>query len=96
MDITHEVKRHHILQGAVILANTMPHMSESVILTVVDPGVGCQQRADLSMGVRAGESRLLPHSGRRRINTATLPDGIRIHADMEERISARGILPETR
>ncbi|MHB1389661.1 MAG: SAM hydrolase/SAM-dependent halogenase family protein [Thermoleophilia bacterium] len=44
IDVTHDVKRHHILQGAVILANTLPYMPESVILAVVDPGVGGQRR----------------------------------------------------
>lgn len=40
IDITHEVPRHGIQHGAVILANTLPYMPESVILAVVDPGVG--------------------------------------------------------
>lgn len=44
IDVTHEVKRHHILQGAIILANTLPYMPESVILAVVDPGVGGQRQ----------------------------------------------------
>jgi hypothetical protein len=40
LDITHGVRRHDITGGALILANTLPYMPESVILAVVDPGVG--------------------------------------------------------
>jgi len=40
IDITHGVARHDIQQGAVILANSLPYLPESVILAVVDPGVG--------------------------------------------------------
>jgi S-adenosylmethionine hydrolase len=40
IDVTHGVRRHDIQEGAVILANTLPYLPESVILAVVDPGVG--------------------------------------------------------
>jgi S-adenosylmethionine hydrolase len=56
IDITHGVRRHDILQGAIILANTLPYMPESVILAVVDPSVGTGRR---SVAVRTGDDRYL-------------------------------------
>ncbi len=44
IDITHEVRRHDITQGALILADTLPYMPESIILAVGDPGVGGDRR----------------------------------------------------
>lgn len=56
IDITHEVAPHHILQGAIILANTLPYMPESVILAVVDPGVGGQRKP---VAIRTAQGRYL-------------------------------------
>lgn len=44
IDITHGIRRHDIVQGAIILANTLPYMPPSVILAVVDPGVGVSRK----------------------------------------------------
>lgn len=44
IDITHEVPRHGITHGAVVLENVLPYIPESVILAVVDPGVGGQRK----------------------------------------------------
>ncbi len=44
IDITHGIRRHDITQGAIILANTLPYMPPSVILAVVDPGVGVSRK----------------------------------------------------
>jgi S-adenosyl-L-methionine hydrolase (adenosine-forming) len=45
IDITHGIPRLQILQGALVLANTVPYMPVGVHLAVVDPGVGSQRRA---------------------------------------------------
>ena len=45
IDITHGIPAQHILQGALVLANTVPYMPEGVHLAVVDPGVGTDRRA---------------------------------------------------
>ena len=40
LDITHGLEPGRVLQGALVLANTLPYMPEGVHLAVVDPGVG--------------------------------------------------------
>jgi S-adenosylmethionine hydrolase len=44
-----------VLQGALVLANTVPYLPEGVHLAVVDPGVGTQRRA---LALRSGDGRL--------------------------------------
>jgi S-adenosylmethionine hydrolase len=44
IDVTHGVRPGHVLQGALVLANTLPYMPEGVHLAVVDPGVGSDRR----------------------------------------------------
>jgi S-adenosyl-L-methionine hydrolase (adenosine-forming) len=55
IDITHGIPRLQILQGALVLANTVPYMPAGVHLAVVDPGVGSQRRA---LALRDEEGRL--------------------------------------
>jgi S-adenosyl-L-methionine hydrolase (adenosine-forming) len=55
IDITHGVRPGRVLQGALVLANTLPYMPEGVHLAVVDPGVGGARRA---LALRDGEGRL--------------------------------------
>jgi S-adenosylmethionine hydrolase len=55
LDITHGIPPQHILQGALVLANTLPYMPEGVHLAVVDPTVGTDRRA---LVVRSGDGRL--------------------------------------
>jgi S-adenosyl-L-methionine hydrolase (adenosine-forming) len=55
LDITHGIGPQHVLQGALVLANTLPYMPEGVHLAVVDPGVGTERRA---LAVRSGDGRL--------------------------------------
>lgn len=44
-DLSHEVPRHDILAGAVLLADSAPHFPpETIFVTVVDPGVGTARR----------------------------------------------------
>lgn len=45
IDITHGIEPQAVLQGALVLANTIPYMPEGVHLAVVDPGVGSDRRA---------------------------------------------------
>ncbi len=40
IDITHGIPAQQVLQGALVLANTLPYMPDGVHLAVVDPGVG--------------------------------------------------------
>ncbi|MGB2875901.1 MAG: SAM-dependent chlorinase/fluorinase [Gaiellaceae bacterium] len=56
IDITHGIPPQHVLQGALVLSNTLPYMPEGVHLAVVDPGVGGHRRA---LALRTGEGRLL-------------------------------------
>jgi S-adenosyl-L-methionine hydrolase (adenosine-forming) len=44
LDITHGIKPGRVLQGALMLANTLAYMPLGVHLAVVDPGVGGQRR----------------------------------------------------
>lgn len=55
IDVTHGVRPGHVLQGALVLANTLPYMPAGVHLAVVDPGVGSGRRA---LALRDGEGRL--------------------------------------
>lgn len=54
--ITHGIEATNILQGSVVLANTLRYMPPGVHLAVVDPDVGTPRRA---LAVRTGEGRLL-------------------------------------
>ncbi len=56
IDITHGIEAQSILQGAIVLANTLPYMPEGVHLAVVDPDVGTPRRA---LAIRTGDGRLL-------------------------------------
>jgi S-adenosylmethionine hydrolase len=40
IDITHGIPPQHVLQGALVLANTMPYMPVGIHVAIVDPGVG--------------------------------------------------------
>jgi S-adenosyl-L-methionine hydrolase (adenosine-forming) len=55
IDITHGIRPGRVLQGALMLANTLAYMPEGVHLAVVDPGVGGQRRA---LALRDGSGRL--------------------------------------
>ena len=55
IDITHGIEPQAVLQGALVLANTLPYVPEGVHLAVVDPGVGSDRRA---VAVRDREGRV--------------------------------------
>jgi S-adenosyl-L-methionine hydrolase (adenosine-forming) len=56
IDITHGIPPQHVLQGALVLANTLAYMPTGVHLAVVDPGVGSHRRP---LALRAGDGHLL-------------------------------------
>src|ERR671929_935574 len=55
IDITHGIRPGRVLQGALMLANTLAYMPIGVHLAVVDPGVGGSRRP---LALRDGEGRL--------------------------------------
>jgi S-adenosylmethionine hydrolase len=55
IDITHGIRPGHVLQAALMLANTLPYMPPGVHLAVVDPGVGGGRRP---LALRDGGGRL--------------------------------------
>jgi S-adenosyl-L-methionine hydrolase (adenosine-forming) len=55
VDITHGIEATQVLQGALVLANTLRFMPEGVHLAVVDPGVGSNRKA---LALRGGDGRL--------------------------------------
>ncbi|HXR11279.1 MAG TPA: SAM-dependent chlorinase/fluorinase [Gaiellaceae bacterium] len=54
IDITHGIRPGRVLQGALVLANTLAYMPTGVHLAVVDPGVGGARRP---LALRDGEGR---------------------------------------
>ncbi len=44
LDITHGIERQQVLQGALVLANTLPYFPAGIHLAVVDPEVGGDRR----------------------------------------------------
>ncbi|HSC91098.1 MAG TPA: SAM-dependent chlorinase/fluorinase [Gaiellaceae bacterium] len=62
IDITHGIPRQAVLQGALVLANTVPYMPEGVHLAVVDPGVGGVRRP-LALRDAAGRLYVGPDNG---------------------------------
>jgi S-adenosyl-L-methionine hydrolase (adenosine-forming) len=62
IDITHGIRPGHVLQAAVMLANTLPYMPVGVHLAVVDPGVGSSRRP-LALRDREGRAYVGPDNG---------------------------------
>jgi S-adenosylmethionine hydrolase len=55
IDITHGIPPQHVLQGALVLANTLPYMPTGIHVAVVDPGVGGERKP---LALRGGDGRL--------------------------------------
>jgi S-adenosylmethionine hydrolase len=55
IDVTHGIEPQAVLQGAIVLRNTVPYLPVGVHLAVVDPGVGSSRRA---VAVRARDGRM--------------------------------------
>jgi S-adenosyl-L-methionine hydrolase (adenosine-forming) len=62
IDITHGIRPGRVLQGALMLANTLEYMPEGVHLAVVDPGVGGQRRP-LALRDESGRLYVGPDNG---------------------------------
>jgi len=62
IDVTHGIAPQHVLQGALVLANTTPYMPMGVHLAVVDPGVGSARRP-LALQSRDGRLFVGPDNG---------------------------------
>ena len=54
IDITHGIPPQHALQGALVLAKTLPYMPPGVHVAVVDPGVGSDRKP---VALRGSEGR---------------------------------------
>src|SRR5581483_311142 len=55
IDVTHGIPPQAVLQGALVLRNTVPYLPPGIHLAVVDPGVGGERRA---VAVRTGDRRV--------------------------------------
>src|SRR5918992_2592902 len=62
VDITHGIPPRAVLQGAVVLANTIPYRPPGVRLAVVDPGVGGIRRP-VALRSRTGRLFVGPDNG---------------------------------
>jgi S-adenosylmethionine hydrolase len=62
IDITHGIEPQAVLQGALVLRNTVPYMPVGVHLAVVDPGVGSKRRA-IALRTRDGRMFVGPDNG---------------------------------
>src|SRR5918912_2339961 len=62
IDITHGIAPQQVMQGALVLANTLPYMPAGVHLAVVDPGVGGTRRP-LALRDREGRLYVGPDNG---------------------------------
>jgi S-adenosyl-L-methionine hydrolase (adenosine-forming) len=62
IDITHGIPPRAVLQGALVLANTVPYMPVGVHLAVIDPGVGSARRP-LALRDREGRLYVGPDNG---------------------------------
>jgi S-adenosyl-L-methionine hydrolase (adenosine-forming) len=62
IDITHGIPPQAVLQGALVLRNTLSYMPEGVHLAVVDPGVGGARRP-LALRDRSGRLYVGPDNG---------------------------------
>ncbi|MHB8642575.1 MAG: SAM hydrolase/SAM-dependent halogenase family protein [Gaiellaceae bacterium] len=62
IDLTHGIAPQAVLQGALVLRNTLQYLPEGVHLAVVDPGVGSSRRP-LALRDRAGRLFVGPDNG---------------------------------
>jgi S-adenosylmethionine hydrolase len=62
IDVTHGIPPQQVLQGALVLANTLAYLPVGVHLAVVDPGVGSSRRA-LALRDEEGRQYVGPDNG---------------------------------
>jgi S-adenosylmethionine hydrolase len=55
IDITHGIPPQHVLQGALVLASTVPYMPVGIHVAIVDPGVGSERKP---VALRGGDGRI--------------------------------------
>jgi S-adenosylmethionine hydrolase len=55
IDITHGIPPQHVLQGALVLASTLPYMPSGIHVAIVDPGVGSKRKP---VALRGGDGRV--------------------------------------
>jgi S-adenosylmethionine hydrolase len=55
IDLTHGIAPTNVLQGALVLASTLPYLPDGVHLAVVDPGVGSDRKP---LALRGGDGRV--------------------------------------
>ena len=55
IDITHGIEPQNVLQGALVLASTLPYMPDGIHVAVVDPGVGGDR---MPVALRGADGRL--------------------------------------
>ena len=91
LDITHGIPPRAVLQGALVLANTVPYMPIGVHLAVVDPGVGGIRRP---LVLRDAEGRFFVGPDNARIfidpKSFSLLDGTEL--DYDTSLMSRGFL----
>jgi len=56
VDLSHEVPRHDVRRGAIVLRNALPYVAADVHVAIVDPQVGSERRA---LAVRCEDGTLL-------------------------------------
>jgi S-adenosyl-L-methionine hydrolase (adenosine-forming) len=62
IDVTHGIEPQAVLQGAIVLRNTVPYLPAGVHLAVIDPGVGGTRRA-VAVQARGGRTFVGPDNG---------------------------------
>jgi S-adenosylmethionine hydrolase len=62
IDVTHGIEPQAVLQGAIVLRNTVQYLPAGVHLAVVDPGVGGSRRA-IAVSTRDGRAFVGPDNG---------------------------------
>jgi len=62
VDLTHEIPRHDVRRGAIVLRNSLPYVRAAVHMAVVDPQVGGDRRA-LAVGCVDGTLLVGPDNG---------------------------------
>jgi S-adenosyl-L-methionine hydrolase (adenosine-forming) len=62
IDVHHNILRHNIRHGAIVLQQSVPYMPDSVHLAVVDPTVGSKRRA-VAIETKWGETFVGPDNG---------------------------------
>jgi hypothetical protein len=62
IDVTHGIEPQAVMQGAIVLRNTVPYLPVGVHLAVVDPGVGGTRRA-VAVRARDGRTFVGPDNG---------------------------------